>query len=114
MRHTYVIAFALEVFVEVELDWRERAAFTLVGIPSPVVVQAATTSTAGGSRTLVRHGDRRGSTAGLLQHHQCAVAMTRDPIKESRAHCEHAFAFLCHEYGGKQHFAENTLGPAKK
>jgi hypothetical protein len=30
------------------------------------------------------------------------MAMTRDPIKESRAHCEHAFAFLCDEYGCKQ------------
>lgn len=28
--------------------------------------------------------------------------MTHDPIKESRAHCEHAFAFLRQEHGCKQ------------
>ena len=27
------------------------------------------------------------------------MAMTHDPIRESRAHCEHAFAFLVHDYG---------------
>jgi hypothetical protein len=30
------------------------------------------------------------------------LAVTRDPIKESRAHCEHAFAFIGQEYGCKQ------------
>jgi hypothetical protein len=47
-------------------------------------------------------GDGRASKTGLLQHHESGLAVSREPIKESRTHCQHAFAFLSDEYGCKQ------------